>query len=175
MNDERLVDALRELAEQDSAREAPAWVEARLVEALRRRRRQRAAWRAGVAAVVVIAAFLAVAGRRHPRPKVSPAQPGTAVAVRMPQPLAPVLPRRAVPAEVRAAPPEEVDTPFFPLLDAPPPFERGELVRVTLPASAMRVVGLPVREESLDDLVLADVLIGDEGMARAIRFVSFEP
>jgi hypothetical protein len=175
MNDERLVEALRALAVQDSAREAPAWVEARLVEALQRRRRRRAAWRAGIAAVVVIAAFLAVAGRRHPRPKVPPAQPGTAVAVRIPEPVTPALPRRALPEEVRAAPPEEVDTPFFPLLDAPPPFERGELVRVTLPASAMRVVGLPVGEERLEEPVLADVLIGEEGMARAIRFVSFEP
>jgi len=99
-----------------------------------------------------------------------------AVAVRTPEPLKPAdPPRRAVRAEaIQAAAPEEIDTPFFPLLDAPPPFERGELVRVSLPASAMRVVGLPVREESLEEPVLADVLIGEEGMARAIRFVSFE-
>ncbi len=55
-----------------------------------------------------------------------------------------------------------------------PPFERGQILRVDVPASAMRAVGLPVREERLADRVQADVLVGEEGMPRAIRFVSFE-
>jgi hypothetical protein len=67
----------------------------------------------------------------------------------------------------------EIVTDFFPLVDYAPPFERGELVRVSLPASAMRTVGLPVREDRLGDRVQADVLVGQEGLARAIRFVSY--
>jgi hypothetical protein len=43
-------------------------------------------------------------------------------------------------------------------------------VRVSLPASAMREVGLPVREDRLMDRVQADVLVSN-GMATAIRFV----
>ncbi len=55
-----------------------------------------------------------------------------------------------------------------------PPFERGELVRVVVPASTMRDVGLPVSQDHLSDFVQADVLVGQEGLARAIRFVGFE-
>ena len=63
---------------------------------------------------------------------------------------------------------------FFPLLDVAPPFESGEMLRVTVPASTMREVGLPVNEDHLTDRVYADVLVGQEGLARAIRFVSYE-
>ena len=60
----------------------------------------------------------------------------------------------------------EIVTQFFPLLDVAPPFERGELLRVTVPASTMREVGLPVNEDHLTDRVYADVL-GGTGRARA--------
>jgi hypothetical protein len=68
--------------------------------------------------------------------------------------------------------PKEVMTEFYSLMDDPSPFERGELLRVSVLASAMRSVGLPVSEEHLDDVVQADVLVGEEGLARAIRFVN---
>ena len=70
--------------------------------------------------------------------------------------------------------PREIVTQFFPLLDVAPPFERGELLRVMVPASTMQKVGLPVNEDHLTDRVYADVLVGQEGLARAIRFVSYE-
>jgi len=70
--------------------------------------------------------------------------------------------------------PREVVTEFFPLMDAPPPFERGQLLRVVVPASTMRSVGLPINPERWSERVQADVLVGEEGMARAIRFVSYE-
>lgn len=53
------------------------------------------------------------------------------------------------------------------------PVEAGQLVRISLPRSAMRVAGLPVREDELDGRVQADVLVGEDGVARAIRFVSY--
>ena len=68
----------------------------------------------------------------------------------------------------------EVVTDFFPLMDPAPPFERGQMLRVQLPAAAMRTVGLPVREDHLADPIQADVLVGEEGMPRAIRFVRFD-
>jgi hypothetical protein len=67
-----------------------------------------------------------------------------------------------------------VVTDFFPLMNPAPSFGRGQMLRVQLPAAAMRTVGLPVREEHLGDLVQADVLVGEEGMPRAIRFVRFD-
>ena len=69
---------------------------------------------------------------------------------------------------------EEVVTDFYPLVNPAPPFERGQLLRVEVPASAMRMVGLPVHAERLSDPVQADVLVGEEGLPRAIRFVKFE-
>jgi hypothetical protein len=104
---------------------------------------------------------------------VDPPQVETPVA----EPAAPANARRsplARPAPPPTAQPREVVTQFFPLLDVAPPFERGELLRVTVPASTMRKVGLPVREDRLTDRVYADVLVGEEGLARAIRFISYE-
>lgn len=74
----------------------------------------------------------------------------------------------------KKAVPREVVTEFFPLVEAAPPFERGQIWRLEVPASTMRTVGLPVREEDLSDRIQADVLVGEEGMIRAIRFVSLE-
>ena len=70
--------------------------------------------------------------------------------------------------------PSEVVTDFFPLMDPAPPFQRGRILRVEVPASAMKMVGLPVHEEHLNDPVEADVLVGEEGLPRAIRFVKLE-
>ena len=73
--------------------------------------------------------------------------------------------RRSVPR------PREIVTEFFPLIDVAPEFGRGALVRVRVPAETMLSVGLPVREDRLADPIEADLLIGEEGLARAIRFV----
>jgi hypothetical protein len=69
--------------------------------------------------------------------------------------------------------PAEIATGFYPLLDAAmlPPLEYGTLVRVQLPRSALRVVGLPVNEDRLSESIAADVLLGQDGLARAVRFV----
>lgn len=84
--------------------------------------------------------------------------------------------RKAEPilASTQPEPDNELVTDFFPLTDAPMPFEHGQLLRVMVPAATMQRVGLPVRPERWSDRVTADVLVGDEGMPRAIRFVSFQ-
>ncbi len=89
-------------------------------------------------------------------------------------PPAPKPVRRAKRPPVLTAEPMEVVTDFYPLMDAPPPFERGQLLRVVVPASTMRSVGLPISPERWSERVQADVLVGEEGMARAIRFVSYQ-
>jgi len=47
----------------------------------------------------------------------------------------------------------------------------GQLVRVELPRSALERFGLPMNVERANERVKADVLLGEDGMARAIRFV----
>jgi hypothetical protein len=51
------------------------------------------------------------------------------------------------------------------------PMESGEVIRVQMPRSALISLGLPVNVEHADEPVLADLLIGEDGLARAIRFV----
>jgi hypothetical protein len=70
--------------------------------------------------------------------------------------------------------PQEIVTEFYPLIYAPPPLVNGTLMRVTVSATAMQLAGLPVREEQLDQNIQADLLLGDDGTARAIRFVGIE-
>jgi hypothetical protein len=185
MSDEQVRRALRALAESDRDLAAPPQVEARLQAAFRKRRttlkwRRAAIWTVAAAAML---AGVAVLREWRPRPN-APALSGLAspAPTRQPQQQVPQqvlssqvqsrVPVRQV-RNARLAPPREIATEFFPLVDYPPPFERGELVRVTVPAAAMRAVGLPVREDRLTDRVQADVLIGQEGMARAIRFVGY--
>jgi hypothetical protein len=49
--------------------------------------------------------------------------------------------------------------------------EDATVVRVQLPRSAMRMVGLPVNEERAGERIRADVVLGQDGIARAVRFV----
>jgi hypothetical protein len=67
----------------------------------------------------------------------------------------------------------EVVTQFFPLREGEDltALESLQLVRVELPGSALGEVGLPVGAETTDATVKADVLLGQDGLARAIRFV----
>jgi hypothetical protein len=67
---------------------------------------------------------------------------------------------------------EEIATDFIPLVHNQfAPAESGHLVRVEMPRSALARFGLPVNAERTGERVKADVLIGDDGIARAIRFV----
>ncbi|HEY2973078.1 MAG TPA: hypothetical protein VGJ48_11240 [Pyrinomonadaceae bacterium] len=67
----------------------------------------------------------------------------------------------------------EVATQFMPLAYAGPINlqDGGQLVRVELPRSAMLSMGLPVNMDRYSERVKADVLLGADGLARAIRFV----
>lgn len=67
----------------------------------------------------------------------------------------------------------ELVTQFFPLREGDDlaSLENMRLVRVALPGSALGEVGLPVTREIANSQVKADVVLGDDGLARAIRFV----
>jgi predicted acyl esterase len=177
-SEEHIVAALRALAEEEAELEAPLRVEDRVRKTFRRRHAGRkwrsiAAW--GLAAAAAVTVFFVAGSRERPKPA-SPALVRPQVVATAPAPAEIVAPaperaRQARPVKLQ---PREVVTEFFPLLDVALPFERGELLRVMVPASTMRKVGLPVNENRLGERVYADVLVGDEGLARAIRFVSYE-
>jgi hypothetical protein len=67
----------------------------------------------------------------------------------------------------------EVVTAFFPLgyESAPNLQDGGQLVRVELPRAAVARFGLPVNMDRTSERVKADVLVGSDGLAQAIRFV----
>lgn len=67
----------------------------------------------------------------------------------------------------------EIATDFLPLSDegGGAPLDSGRVVRVELPRSALVSMGLPVNMERTGESVKADVLLGEDGVARAIRFV----
>jgi hypothetical protein len=72
------------------------------------------------------------------------------------------------------APREEAEsvTEFVPLVaSGTPPLASGQLVRVKLPRSALNALGLPLDLARAGESVQADVLVGDDGLARAIRLV----
>lgn len=50
--------------------------------------------------------------------------------------------------------------------------ESGVVVRVRVPRSMLTRMGLPINAEIAEETVLADVALGDDGLARAIRFVN---
>lgn len=51
------------------------------------------------------------------------------------------------------------------------PLESGQVLRVELPTSTLISMGLPITAEDVSKPILADLLVGQDGMARAIRFV----
>jgi hypothetical protein len=67
----------------------------------------------------------------------------------------------------------EYATDFIPLSygGVQKPMESGEVVRLEIPRSALIAFGLPVNVEQADALVEAELLLGEDGMARAIRFL----
>ena len=67
----------------------------------------------------------------------------------------------------------EIATAFFPIGDtsALSLADGGQLVRVQLPRSTLMKFGLPVNVDRANERVKADVLLGSDGIARAIRFV----
>ncbi len=144
-------EALKALADADTQLSAPPRVEAALLAVFRERRAQRkvvrirprvSAWAAVAAAAVLVLAAVRISSMRP-----------------------------AAPAPVAQA---EIATPYFPLVPGfdPDTAASGPAVRVEMPRTVLAAYGLPVNVERIDVPIQADLLIGDDGIARAIRFVS---
>jgi hypothetical protein len=130
-----------------------------------------------IAAAVLMVMLLMPARRPAPVAPLAPApapasieQPRAAVAP-APRPKAAVTARRVRPvpaARERQRPVEFLPLPFS---DEALPISQAAIIRVELPRSALRLVGVPVEPDRWDDRVQADVVVGVDGLARAIRFI----
>jgi hypothetical protein len=151
-NNQELLEGLRALAA-EGPREAPLHIEEQLRAQFRKqnRRRHLAAWMPAFS--VATAAGIALLLWVHAKPKPAPA-PAVVEALAV----APV-------AE------EDADSSFYPLPEAEalPAVENAMVVRVQLPVSSLQLMGVPVSEERADASVQADLLLGQDGLARAVR------
>ena len=69
--------------------------------------------------------------------------------------------------------PPQVSSEFVPLFYGGDPqlLEAGQVWRVEMPRGALQSVGMPVVEESRAGRIQVDILLGEDGIARAIRLV----
>lgn len=152
--DPRLRDALRAVAEADDERGAAASVETALRAELRarrdtRERRRQMVWLAAAAAIV-----MAVTAARWGW--VSEPRQGTSIT-----------------ATVATQAPDAIPADFLPLAYAAVPVRSGQIVQMVVPAAAMESFGLAPFGGS--DAVAADVFVGEDGLARAVRFSPLRP
>jgi hypothetical protein len=143
--------------------------------------------RVPLAASVVIAAGLALSWAYgwslRARPAVAPVAMPSTLATPAPQPPAPitVVPATVRPASTRRAlrsgvarraEPEAETAPFVVWAGASalPRFESGELIRIDIPESVLPELGLWPRPSD-GRAIQADVLVGQDGLVRGVRFV----
>jgi hypothetical protein len=69
--------------------------------------------------------------------------------------------------------PNELVTQFFPVMQGGEliPLESGRIVRVRMPRSNLIPLGIPFNQERVNETIKADVLLSNDGLARAIRLV----
>ncbi len=148
-----LLDDLRALAS-DGPQEAPAHIEARLRVEFRRRKRRRdlRIWAPPLSLAAAAALALLFWGREH-------------------KPAAAQKPAAVVMQSVAPAADDDAEAGFYPLPEAEglPPVENAMVVRVQLPVSSLQLMGVPIGEESAGASVQADLLLGQDGLARAVR------
>jgi hypothetical protein len=147
---------------------------------------------AGIGIAAAVAAFSILVWTKK-TPEVHPPQPVAKASINPVRevPLRPAVPIAAAPAESlhpatrhvsrsarnhskprsEAAP--EAATSFFriPYSDPVLPTEQLEVLRVQVPRAAMIRFGLPVDPSRLDSHVSADLVVGQDGVPRAIRFL----
>jgi hypothetical protein len=173
----KLIDGLRALARESAGVEAPASIETALRTEFGRRQSMKK-WRrvviaSGIAAsIVMLVASAMIRTRREPLVvEVRQPVPAPAVPPQLPPPVVRPVPPAAQAVRVRAS--REVVTDFFPVVGTDPHdlLRGGSMMRVRLPRSAMINFGLPVHPDRYGESVAADVLLGEDGLARAIRFV----
>ncbi|HYO83940.1 MAG TPA: hypothetical protein VES20_21230 [Bryobacteraceae bacterium] len=197
--DKQLQELMAELRSEDAARSASPFCETRLRAAFRARQavpKRRSLWKgwaAGLAATAAAAALIAVRLTNTPPVSAPPAvTQAPAAAARppvQPEPRAVVpqvqVARRApassrrkaesVPVIPASSRPDQAAENAFVMLPYAPPLSNhswSQVMRVRVPRQSLRSLGLPVNEERLFERVPADLLLGEDGVPRAIRIVN---
>jgi hypothetical protein len=181
-----LVDASEMMGKSARGQQTPPRVEASLLAAYRNHQR-RASWRRGLewasvgAAAAVLLVFLwTVSGRSKgqssPVPKKDvTSQSGTPLEAKTPD--TSKQNERApgansaiadVPASDTYVASDFVPVPFTGAITADDP---GMIVRVQLTRSSLAQLGYPVAETPDEDLILADVLVGEDGWPRGVKLI----
>jgi len=152
--DDSLTTALRAVAAEDRSRRAAPFVEARLLAEARsiargRRTRARAAMVA-MAAVLFIAIAVPLWPPSSGEVAVDPGRTSDGAALT-----------------------GEVTTEFFPLTYSSVPASDGQVVRMQVPRAALSRFGVTsfVVSDDPSATVMAEVVVGNDGLARAVRFV----
>lgn len=196
LDEEKLASGLKLLAEDLARQDAPPEIEQKLREAFRARaavttasRNYTPYWLAIAAVLLIVIGVIAIRLRTdQPRPQITadvtaPQQlqeapknleiPKKEEVAHKPPPQRRRVARRPANTEVANHVTREIATDFMPLgyLNAATLQDGGQIVRVELPRSTLVNFGLPVNMERYNEKVKADVLLGVDGMARAIRFV----
>jgi ferric-dicitrate binding protein FerR (iron transport regulator) len=145
---ERLSSAMKHLAAECADAEPPAEMEAALLAEFEQERRRKKRSPILIATGAIAASVCAFVALEHP-------------------PFA----KHAAPA--MPAPVEQSEAPFVPIpyLAPPAPYERIEVVRMQVPVAALIAAGVPVRTADPGARVEADVMVGQDGRARAVRLV----
>jgi hypothetical protein len=178
--EESAVRQMLQAASRTAASGTPAHIEQRLLKAVRRRRAIRGT-RFALAGAVAAATVAGIWFQAAP-PAERPAE--TAVVVPARPPALPVPPADNAPEPAvkrkrtnRPARTTTVAAPeagFIPVggWQAMEPMERGSIVRVRLPLSAMQGLGIPVSAERWNESIPAEVVLGEDGTMRAVRIVN---
>jgi hypothetical protein len=181
-----LAEASEMLVKSARGEQTPAHVEASLVAAFHSHHR-RASWRrtwewasVGAAAAVLLIFLWTVSGRSKGQTQTSPRKDVAS------QTLQPVEAKVAAsPAQNESAQDVEVEIPDTSTSEAfvasdfvPVPFtagivpgDPGMVVRVQLTRASLTELGYPIAETPDEDLILADVLVGEDGWPRAVKLV----
>jgi len=127
-----------------------------------------------IAVTTAIAASLLAFAWLSKKPVEKPPSKTIAVAQEIqPVPVAPVSPAAHKRRPKRAAPtdpePQFVRIPYsMPLA----PYEHAEIVRMEMPVSALAAAGIRISTPDTSARAQADLVIGEDGMARAVRLIS---
>jgi hypothetical protein len=129
-----------------------------------------------VPAAAAIAAAVAAAFWVTPKPPVKP-QPVIARAVAPAVPVEVRVAAKPAPApkrKRRTARPADPEPQFvrIPYSEPLAPYERAEIVRVEMPVSALAAAGLRVATADTAARAQADLVIGEDGLAHAVRVIS---
>jgi len=158
-NEQELLKDLRALADADP-REAPAAVRERSLVEFRRRSAQqrRMGWlpAAGVGAIAAATLIFFLVPKQVPT---HGTDAPTAISNAAIQP--------------SSANADETDGGFYPLPEAEglPPIETATVIRVQMPVESLQLMGVAVSDAGSAEPVQADILLGQDGLARGVRLV----